>query len=107
MIDGTAETEIQMQTRVIEKDIEREKFVYQIDMSSTFSIKLTHVLFFFVISLKRGSHKFLKTFVFLPIGKYKDYIRNNQLSFTVIPIISFPVNNFKEEVGLACHLKKG
>ena len=29
---------------------------------------------FFVISLKRGSHKFLKTFVFLPIGKYKDYI---------------------------------
>ena len=42
--------------------------------SSTFSIKLTHVLFFFVRSLKRGSHKFLKTFVFLPIGKYKDYI---------------------------------
>ena len=42
----------------------------------TFSIKLIHVLFFFVfvISLKRGSHKFLKTFVFLPIGKYKDYI---------------------------------
>ena len=46
MIDGTAETEIQMQTRVIEKDIEREKFVYQIEMSSTFSIKLTHVLLF-------------------------------------------------------------